>query len=100
MSNAVADQTRLHKVVQTAYNRRSAALRQFNVLNSQAVQESARGRRIDFNLLLDAERRLADAEIAYFRATVEYAVALKNVNLETENLLAYCNVHLAGPSSP
>ena len=100
VSNAVADQTRLHKVVQTAYNRRSAALRQFNVLNSQAVQESARGRRIDFNLLLDAERRLADAEIAYFRATVEYAVALKNVNLETENLLAYCNVHLAGPSSP
>jgi hypothetical protein len=96
VSNAVAEQTRLQKVVQTAYNRRSAALRQFTVLNDAAVQESARGRNIDFNLLLDSERRLADAESAYYRATVEYAVALKNVNLEVENLLSYCNVEIAG----
>jgi hypothetical protein len=95
VSNAVADQTRLYRVVQTAYNRRSAAQRQYNILSNPDVQKSARGRRIDFNLLLDSERRLADAEIAYFRATVAYAVALKNVNLETENLLTYCNVHLA-----
>src|SRR5690606_20317268 len=88
LSNTVAEQTRLQKVVQTAYNRRSAAMRQFQVLNDAAVQESARGRRIDFNLLLDSERRLADAESAYYRATVEYAVALKNVNLEVENLLS------------
>jgi outer membrane efflux protein len=95
VSNAVAEQSRLFQAVQTAYNRRSAAQRQYNILNSAVVQESARGRRIDFNLLLDSERRLADAEIAYYRATVAYAVALKNVNLETENLLAYCNVQLA-----
>jgi hypothetical protein len=96
VSNAVAEQARLQKVVQTAYNRRGAALRQFTVLNDAAVQESARGRHIDFNLLLDSERRLADAESAYYRATVEYAVALKNVNLEVENLLSYCNVEIAG----
>jgi hypothetical protein len=96
VSNAVAEQARLHQVLQTAYNRRSAALRQFTVLNDASVQESARGRRIDYNLLLDSERRLADAEIAYYRATVEYAVAIKNVNLEVENLLPYCNVQIAG----
>lgn len=96
VSNAVAEQARLHKVLQTAYNRRSAALRQFTVLNDASVQESAVGRRIDYNLLLDSERRLADAEIAYYRATVEYAVAIKNVNLEVENLLPYCNVQVAG----
>jgi hypothetical protein len=96
VSNAVAEQARLQKVVQTAYNRRSAALRQYDVLHDTEVQESARGRQIDFNILLDSERRLADAEIAYYRATVEYAVALKNVNLEVENLLSYCNVHIAG----
>ena len=96
VSNAIAEQARLHRIVQTAFNRRSAAARQYEVLNNQMVRESARGRRIDFNLVLDSERRLADAEIAYHRATVEYAVALKNVNLETENLLAYCNVQIAG----
>lgn len=95
VSNAIAEQARLHKVVQTAYNRRSAALKQFEVLNNEFVQESARGRRIDYNLLLDSERRLADAETAYHRATVEYAVALKNVNLESENLLTYCNIQMA-----
>lgn len=100
VSNAIAEQTRLYRVVQTAYNRRSAAFRQYQVLNDAAVKESARGPRIDFNLLLDSERRLADAEIAYHRATVEYAVALKNVNLETENLLAYCNVQIAGAQAP
>ena len=97
IGNAVAEQARLHRVVQSTYNRRSAAQRQFNVLNSDAVLESKRGRRIEFNLLLDSERRLADAELAYYRAKVEYAVALKNVHLETENLLNYCNVQLAGP---
>ncbi len=96
VSNAVAEQARLQKVVQTAYNRRSAALKQYDVLHDTEVQESARGRQIDFNILLDSERRLADAEIAYYRATIEYAVALKNVNLEVENLLSYCNVHIAG----
>lgn len=96
VSNAVAEQARLQRVIQTAFNRRSAAQRQFDVLNSEVVQRSARGRRIDFNLLLDSERRLADAEIAYHRATVEYAVALKNVNLESENMLAYCNIEIAG----
>lgn len=100
VSNAVSEQARLHRIVQTAYNRRNAAMRQFNVLNSAAVQETARGRRIDFNLLLDSERRLADAELSYYRSVIEYAVALKNVNLETENLLPYCNVHIAGMTGP
>lgn len=100
VGNAVADVTRLYKVVQTAYNRRAAAQKQFEYLNDEAVLESSVGRRIDFNLLLDAERRLADAQIAYHRARVEYAVALKNVNLEIENLLPYCNVQIAGAAAP
>lgn len=95
VGNAVADVRRLHQAVETAYNRLVAAEKQFVVLNDAAVQDSPRGRRIDYNLLLDAERRLADAQIAYHRAAIEYAVSLKNVNLETENLLPYCNVQIA-----
>ncbi|MEN1679696.1 MAG: TolC family protein [Planctomycetota bacterium] len=96
VSNAIAEQARLYRVIQTAYNRRAAAHRQFTYLNSKLFDDSPASRRLDYNLLLDSQRRLADAELAYFRASVGYAVALKNVNLETENLLAYCNVHIAG----
>jgi outer membrane protein TolC len=93
VSNAVAEKTRTFQQVQTAYNRRASALQQYNVLSSEAVQASRRGREIDFNLLLDAERRLADAETDYHRAIIGYAVALKNVYVETGSLMEYCNVH-------
>jgi outer membrane protein TolC len=93
VSNAVAEKARSFQQVQTSYDRRTSALKQFEVLNSEAVQESARGRRIDFNLLLDAERRLADADSDYYRSCVGYAVAVKNVYVETGALMEYCNVH-------
>ena len=48
---------------------------------------------ISRSLLLDAERRLADAETDYHRAAIGYAVALKNVYVETGSLMEYCNVH-------
>ncbi len=95
VSNAVSEKTRSFQQVQTAYDRRTSALQQFTVLNDVAVRESARGRRIDFNLLLDAERRLADADSDYHRAVVGYAVAVKNVYVETGSLMEYCNVHYA-----
>ncbi|HEX2476240.1 MAG TPA: TolC family protein [Lacipirellulaceae bacterium] len=91
LSNAVAEKTRLFQLMQTAYNRRSSALQQYTVLSSPAVQESTRG--VDYDLLLDSERRLAEAEADYYRAVVGYAVALKNVYLEAGGLLQYCNVH-------
>jgi outer membrane protein TolC len=95
VSNAVAEKVRTYQLVQTAYNRRTSALQQYTVLNDVAVRESPRGRRIDFNLLLDSERRLADAETDYYRAVVGYAVALKNVYVETGSLMNYCNVHFS-----
>ncbi len=91
LSNAVAEKTRLFQLVQTAYNRRSSALQQYTVLSSPAVQESTRG--VDYDLLLDSERRLAEADADYYRAVVGYAVALKNVYLEAGSLMQYCNVH-------
>jgi outer membrane protein TolC len=92
LSNAVAEKTRMFQLVQTAYNRRTSALQQYTVLSSAAVRET---RGIDFNLLLDSERRLAEADADYYRAVVGYAVALKNVYLETGSLMQYCNVHFS-----
>lgn len=98
LSNAVAEKTRMYQLVQTAYNRRISALQQFTVLNDAAVQATSRG--IDYNLLLDSERRLADAETDYHRAVIGYAVALKNVYVETGSLMEYCNVHYTNDNEP
>ncbi len=93
VSNAVAEKSRMFQLVQTAYDRRISALKEYEVLIRPELFESPRGRRIDFNILLDAQRRLADAETDYYRAVVGYAVALKNVYVETGSLMEYCNVH-------
>lgn len=93
LSNAVADQSRSFQQVQTAYNRRVAAEKQYEFLTSAAVQDI---RRIDYNLMLDTVRRLADAEAAYNRAVVGYAVALKNLHVESGDLMHYCNIQVSG----
>jgi outer membrane protein TolC len=87
LSNAVGEQTRTYQLVQTAYNRRVAAERQFEILARETPVED-----VNFNIMLDSIRRLADSETAYNRALIGYAVALKNLHVETGDLMQYCNV--------
>ena len=47
------------------------------------------------DLLLDAQRRLADAQSRYFRAMTEHAVAVKNVHFAKGTLLDYDGVYLS-----
>lgn len=89
LSNAVAEQTRSYQLVETAYNRRVAAERQYRIL----IQNLEDKKKSDFNLLLDSIRRLAEAESTYDRAKVNYAVSLKNLHVEQGDLMQYCNVH-------
>jgi hypothetical protein len=49
--------------------------------------------------LLDAQRRLVNAEIQFFRSRAEYAIALKNVNYEKGALLAYKDLRLLGDAT-
>jgi hypothetical protein len=44
--------------------------------------------------VLDAQRRLADAESNYYRALVEYASSIKNVHFEKGSLLDYNGIYL------
>ncbi len=44
-------------------------------------------KRVDFNLVLDAERRLAAAQLEHKRATVEHTLAIKNLNYQGGRLL-------------
>jgi hypothetical protein len=43
---------------------------------------------------LDAQRRVVEAEIRYYQAKAEYAVALKNVHLEKGSLMGYTELHI------
>ncbi len=57
------------------------------------ADESQKIRLLD--LLLDAQRQLADAESQFHRSLAEYMVAVKNVHYEKGSLLDYNQIHLA-----
>lgn len=99
LSNAVAELERSWALVQTTMNRLAAAKQQLDVLE----QRETLGITVDLNLLLDAQRRKADAGRGYFRALAEYALALKNVHYTKGSLMEYNNVFfssdVANPSA-
>jgi len=96
LSNAVAETDRAYAVLQTSINRLVAARQQ--VAAVQAAYEEGGGARVEFYVVLDAQRRLADAESRYFAARVDYALALRNVYFEKGTLLDDRGITLAeGP---
>jgi outer membrane protein TolC len=97
LSAAVAERNRSYAVLQTAINRVEAAKQQLQaVLAAYNADEG----KADFYVLLDAQRRYADAEIRYYQSRVEYALAIRNVYFERGALLDYCSVALSEGSWP
>ncbi len=93
LSTAVSELDRAYTLLQTEMNRVIAANQQLNALLTAYEADKA-----EFFVVLDAQRRLADAESRYHQARVEYIVALRNVHYEKGSLLAYCGVVLTeGP---
>ncbi len=94
LSNAIGETKRAYAVTKTALNRLEAAERRFAVLQEKFENEIV----TDLDLVLEAQRRYADAESAYFRARVEYALAMKNVEYAKGSLLENNQIYLAeGP---
>lgn len=91
VSNAMAESDRAFEALRAALNRENAAKEQYEILNGDA---QAKVRQFDFNALLDAEQRLAEAATAANRAKIQYVLATKNLNFETGSLLEYFNIHL------
>jgi hypothetical protein len=89
LSNAIADVDRAYAIVETNLNRRIAANQQL-----AAVQAAFEADNATLDLLLEAQRRVADADVAYYRALVEYTLSAKNVQLEKGTLLDYNEVFL------
>ncbi|MDZ4688176.1 MAG: TolC family protein [Planctomycetaceae bacterium] len=89
LSNAIADLERARQIVETNLNRRLAAREQL-----QAVQAAFDADNATLDLLLEGQRRVAEADVAYYRSLVEYTLAAKNVQLEKGTLLDYNEVYL------
>jgi len=95
LSNAIADVDRAYAIVETNLNRRIAAAEQL-----EAVQAAFEADNATLDLLLEAQRRAADADVAYYRALVEYTLAAKNVQVEKGTLLDYNEILLQESAWP
>lgn len=92
LSGATADAVRAFQALQNNLNQYLAADEYFKALANQ----KQKGMEVASDRLLDAQRRLVNAEIQFFRSRAEYAIALKNVNYEKGALLVYKDLRMLG----
>ncbi|MBT6155175.1 MAG: TolC family protein [Planctomycetaceae bacterium] len=90
LSNSVSEMKRAYVVVKTNFHRRDAAQQQVD-----AVQLAYENDNTTIDVLLEAQRRLATADSAYYRALSEYAISIKNVHYEKGSLLEFSEVQLS-----
>ena len=90
LGDAIRDIDLNYGLTQTNFNRRVAAEAEV-----QAVNASYEASRVTLDLLLDAQRRRAEAESAYYRSLVDYNRAIMNVHYRKGSLLDYDGVYLA-----
>lgn len=96
LTSAVAEADRAYSQVETNLNRYLAA--------SDALASLEANRKADMpvNLeqLLDAQRRVTEAQSKYFASSVEYTIAIKNVHFEKGTLLESTNLFIASETTP
>ena len=93
LGDAVRNIVNHYTQTETNFNRRVAAEKE--VL---AVETAYENGIVTLDLLLDAQRRRADAEIAFFRSLIDYNRAIAQLHTVKGSLLEYNNVYLAeGP---
>jgi hypothetical protein len=99
LSGAVRDLDRHHVLSQTNFNRRIAAQKQVDAYQAIFDVGAAGVRGLEIlDLLLDAQRQLADAESAYFGSLANYNKAIMQVHFRKGSLLDHNGVFLAeGP---
>jgi hypothetical protein len=93
LGDSIRDIDLNYGLTQTNFNRRVAAEKEV-----QAVQASYEADLVTLDLLLDAQRRRAEAESAYYRSLIDYNKAIMGVHYRKGSLLDYNGVYLAeGP---
>ena len=89
MSEAFGEMTRAYATLETSGDRRLAATQQL-----EAIQAAYSVRKVDFDLLLDAQRRHMDAETTWYKSLCEYNIAIRNVHYAKGSLLDYNEIFL------
>ena len=93
LGNSIRDVDLNFALTQSNFNRRVAAVDEVEAV--EAVYTSGR---VTLDLVLDAQRRRAEAESAYYRSLVDYNRAIMRVHYRKGSLLEYNGVYLAeGP---
>lgn len=93
LADAIRNLDSNYITAQTNFNRRVAAAKQVD-----AIQAKYKAGTATLDLLLQAQRRRADSEAAYFRSLVDYNEAIAELHLRKGSLLEYNGVFLAeGP---
>ena len=93
LSSAVRDLEDNYVLSQTYFNRRVAAQKEVEATTS-AYETGT----ITLNIVLDAQRRLAEAEIDFFRSVIDYNMAIVDIHTRKGSLLEYDGVMLTeGP---
>lgn len=96
LSNAIADAARAYEACENALHRLNSAN---SVLSAYEAQQ-ANDLPVDVDRLLDAQRRVVDAEIRYFQTRIEYAVAIKNVHMEKGSLMGFAELNILDGVTP
>ena len=93
LANAFRELAIQHQLSQTQYDRWAAAVRETK--DAEVLYDAGR---VTLDFVLDAQRRLADSEAAFYRAVVDYNLAIAGVHFRKGSLLEYDGVFLAeGP---
>ncbi len=93
LSESVRSLQRAHQLMQTNLNRRVATYYEVEALKARFDEGFEQ-----VDVLLQAERRLADANSSYYRSLVDHMLAIRDVHLAKGSLLDYDSVSLAeGP---
>lgn len=95
LGGAIADAVRAYQSVENNLNQYLAAKDYVKTLETRRDAQQSDGA----DRILDGHRRLVQAEIRFFRARSEYAVALKNVHYEKGSLLRYKDLIVQGESN-
>jgi len=94
LSNTISECRRAYNAMSAAQQRLAAATKY-----REAAYDRVEANKIQYDVLLEAQRRILEAQLQFINAEVEYAIAIKNVHFERGTFLHYHGIGLSESQS-